>query len=59
MWEKAHEWLIGLLKKKWKSTGKITLTEHIASFRGIIARIVRACKHILTILHQQKENRCY
>ena len=45
MWEKAHEKLIGLLKKKWKSTGNITLTEHIASFRGIIAKIVRACKH--------------
>ena len=26
MWEKAHERLIGLLKKKWKYTGNITLT---------------------------------
>ena len=31
-WEKAHKRLVGLLKKKWKSTGNITLTEHIASF---------------------------
>ena len=44
-WEKAHEKLTGQLKKKWKSTGNITLTEHIASFRGVLARIFRACKH--------------
>ena len=41
-WEKAHERLVGLLKKKWKSTGNITLTEHIASFQGVVARIICA-----------------
>ena len=45
MWEKAHERLVGLLKKKWKSTGNFTLTEHIASIRGVVSRIVCACKH--------------
>ena len=33
------------VENKWKSTGNITLTEHIAAFQGIVARIVRACKH--------------
>ena len=33
------------MKKKWKSTGNITLTEHIATFQGIVAMIVHACKH--------------
>ena len=37
--------MTGQLKKQWKSTGNITLTEHIAAFRGIVAKIVRACKH--------------
>ena len=37
--------MVGLLKKKWKSTGNITLTEDIASFQGVVSRIVRACKH--------------
>ena len=37
--------MVGQLKKKWKSTGNITLTEHITTFQGIVARIVRACKH--------------
>ena len=32
-------------EEKWKSAGNITLTEHIASFQGIVAKIVRACKH--------------
>ena len=44
-WEKAHEQLIVMLKKKWKSTGNIILTEHIAVFRCVNAKIVRACKH--------------
>ena len=44
-WEKARERLVGLLKKKWKSTGNITHKEHIASYRGVVAKIVRACKH--------------
>ena len=44
-WEKAHEKLTGQLKKKWKSTSNITLTEHIAAFRGIVAKIVRVCNH--------------
>ena len=43
--EKAHKKLTGQLKKKQKSTGNITLTEHIASFREIVAKIVFACKH--------------
>ena len=40
----AHKKLTGQLEKKWKSTGNITLAEHIASFRGVVARIVHACK---------------
>ena len=44
-WEKAHKRLVRQLKRKWKSTGNITLTEHIATFQGIVARIFRACKH--------------
>ena len=44
-WEKAHKRLVGQLKKKWNSTRNITLTEHVAVFQGIVARIIRACKH--------------
>ena len=33
------------MKTKWKSTGNITLAEHIASFRGVVAKIVCACKY--------------
>ena len=53
--EKAHERLVGLLKKKWKSTGNITLTEHIASFQGVVANIVRACKHTDHTLPTERE----
>ena len=44
-WEKAHKSLVGQLKKKWKSTGNITLTGHVAAFCGIVAKIVCAWKH--------------
>ena len=43
------------VKKKWKSTGNITLTEHIAASRGIVARIVCACKHIDHTLPTERE----
>ena len=35
-------------KKTWKSTGNITLTEHIASFRVTMSKITKACKHTTT-----------
>ena len=54
-WEKSHERLVGLLKKKWKSTGIITLTEHIASFQGVVAKIVCACKHTDHTLPTKRE----
>ena len=44
-WEKAHASLIVASKKTWKSTGNITLTEHIASFRVTMSKITKACKH--------------
>ena len=38
--------MVGQLKKKWKSTGNITLTEHITPFQGIFAaKIICTCKH--------------
>ena len=44
-WEKAHASLVVASKKTWKSTGSITLTEHIASFRVTMSKITKACKH--------------
>ena len=46
-WEKAHEKLTGQLKKKWKNTGNIAPTEYIASFQGIVAKIVHACTAVV------------
>ena len=43
------------LKTKWKFTGTITLTEHIAAFRGIVANIVLACKHTDHTLPTKRE----
>ena len=43
--EKLHVKLIYSLKTKLKSTGKITLKEHIAKFCGNVAKIVHVCKH--------------
>ena len=45
MQKKLHEKLIHSLKIKWKSTVNITLTEHIAKFRGNVAKIVRVCAY--------------
>lgn len=44
-WEKAHASLVVASKKTWKSTGNITLTDHIASFRVTISKMTKACKH--------------
>ena len=44
-WEKSHATLLIASKRSWKSTGNITLTEHIASYRSIVSKITKACKH--------------
>ena len=57
-WEKAHERLVGQLKKKWKSTGNITLTEHMLPFEKLLQGLF-VHVNIQTILHQLKENKYY
>ena len=51
----SHKKLTSQLKKKRKSAGNISLTEHIASFWGSVARIICACKHIDHILSTERE----
>ena len=36
-WEKSHAALLIASKRSWKSTGNITLTKHIASYRSIVS----------------------
>ena len=43
--EKSHAALLVASKRSWKSTDNITLTEHIASYRSIVSKITKACKH--------------
>ena len=50
-WEKAQKHLSSQLQKEWNSKGNITLTEHIASFRSIVTRIVKACKYTDHTVH--------
>ena len=54
-WEKAHNQGTAAMKKPWKSTSSITLTDHISSFRGCNAMLRRCCQHAARTTPSERE----